>query len=263
MRPRVRSRGFALLLVLWTLVPVSALFLTLTGTARSDGQLTFNLRDAVRLQAAADGGIDSAVFALLRSSGRLPALRLSIGGARVTVMVTPLGGLLNPNLVQPELLASVLEQLGAEPARAASVASAILDWRTPGKTARPGGAKAAEYRSAGLDYGPPGAPFESIDEVRQVLGMTPALFAALRPSLTLYTNEPAEAALATGVVRAALLRQGIAPARGAGFGDTFRIDAVAEIRGARVERQAVVRLGPTAGSRPWRMLAWTTGAEPP
>jgi general secretion pathway protein K len=44
----------------------------------------------------------------------------------------------------------------------------------------------AEYQAAGLDYRPPGAPLETLDELGRVLGMTPAILATIRPYLTLY-----------------------------------------------------------------------------
>ena len=44
----------------------------------------------------------------------------------------------------------------------------------------------AEYRGAGLDYGPPLEPLETLGELRRVLGMTPATFAAIRPHLSLF-----------------------------------------------------------------------------
>jgi general secretion pathway protein K len=67
-----RQRGFALLIVLWLLVPLSVLFLVLSGTARSDAQLTANLRDAAAMEEAADGAINTAIFALLERGAAAP-----------------------------------------------------------------------------------------------------------------------------------------------------------------------------------------------
>jgi len=84
--------GFALLIVLWTLVPIALLFVMLTAAARSDAQLTANLRSAAELEATADGAIYSALFDLLqrgavRRNG--PPLALRLSNADVLVDVRP------------------------------------------------------------------------------------------------------------------------------------------------------------------------------
>ena len=51
------------------------------------------------------------------------------------------------------------------------------------------GAKAPEYQAAGLTYGPADAPFETIADLRRVLGMTPALYAAVADNLTIFSRQ--------------------------------------------------------------------------
>ena len=254
-----RKQGFALLIVLWLLVPLSVLFLTLSGVARSDSRLTYNLRDAAALAAAAAGGIETAIFGLLSRGSSTAPLRLSLGGVSVAVRIESLSGLVNPNIAPPELLRALLLRLGAEPPRADRLASAIADWRAPGLQRRPNGAKTADYRAAGLDYGPPGAPLESLGELRQVLGMTEPIFAALQPNLTLFTDRPPDPALAPPVVQAALGDIGVRAARAGERGDAFRISAEAtNPAGARVVRQATIKLDASERGRGWRVLAWET-----
>ena len=266
--PPSRNRGFALLIVLWMLVPLSALFLTLSGAARSDSQLAFNLRKAASLTAAADAGIETALFALLQPGGSAAPLRLSLGAPTVTIAVSveieDLSGLVNPNTAQPSLLRALLIRTGTDPARADRLASAIVDWRTPAQGRRPNGAKAEAYRAAGLDYGPPGEPIESLDELLLVLGMTQPTYQALLPNLTLATDRPPDPALAPPAVRAALGDLGIAarpgPAqRGPTSGEAFRIVAKADdATGAQIVRAATIKLGAGDQGRPWRVLDWNT-----
>lgn len=252
-----RERGFALLITLWLLVPLSALFLVLSGTARSDTQLTSNLRSAAQLEAAADGAIETAIFGLLQQrAGRSFTLRLP--DADVAVQVLEQSGLINPNAVTPDLLRAVLIRLGAAPEAAERVAAAVADWRTPGQVPRPNGAKAAQYRAAGRLYGPPGAPFETVGELRDVLGMTPRLFAALRPYLTLDTDREPVAALASPLVRAALGDVGVRDRAAQDPGDVFRITATATAGRAAVTRRAAVRMGYSPNRRLWRVLSWET-----
>src|SRR5262249_33023176 len=74
---------------------------------------------------------------------------------------------------------------------------------------------------AGLDYGPANAPFQTIDEMSLVLGMTPDTLALARPYLSIYTQSgQPNAEGASDVVRRALalakqkIRAGEAAAEG-------------------------------------------------
>lgn len=240
-----RDRGFALLIVLWALVPLSLLFTIMASAARSDAQLAGNLRQVAAAEAEADGAIYTAIFALMG------------GGAPAEAEITGLSGLVNPNLAPPAFIAALLVRLGAEPREAESLAAAVLDWRTPGQRPSPHGAKAAEYQAAGLSYGPPGAPFETLDELREVKGMTPGLWAALRPHLTLFTDGDPDPAAADPLVRGALRDMGLT--RGGAVARVVRITASAGRAGIAVTRSAVVRMAPTNSGRGWRVLSWKSG----
>ena len=265
MRPPRPDSGFALLFVLWTLVPLSLLFVMLAATARSDAQLTANLRGAAEIEAVADGAIYTAIFDLLRRGGATrdspsannpPAIgRLS--GADVGVAVIDQSGLVNPNIASPDLLGALLARLGADPGQAYRIAEAVADWRAPGRRAARRGVKAAQYQAAGLSYGPPGTPFETVAELGDVLGMTPALLAALAPHLTLYSDSDPDPALADPVVRAALRDLGLGERADPAVSRTFRITATAQRpAGARASRSAVVRIGPSPNGRGWSVLTW-------
>ncbi len=249
-----RPGGFALLIVLWMLVPLSILFLTVSGTARSDTQLTSNLHGAAELDAAAEAGIASAIFALLQGADDPGPIRLALPGAAVSVRTESLSGLVNPNTASPELLRALLLRLGAAPELASSLAAGIVEWRTQSQGDRPAAARAARYRAAGLDYGPPGAPFESLGELRDVLGMTPAMLSALLPDLSLFPDHEPQPGLAPPAVRAALADLGARDQGSRERGDVFRITATATGRGgAEAVRAAIVKIGLTANRRAWRV----------
>src|SRR5437773_2437588 len=127
----------------------------------------------------------------------------------------------------------------------------------------------AGNRAAGLDYGRPSAPFETLGDLGRVLGMTPAVMIGIRPHLTLFGPPEPNPATTDPVVAAALALSsttGSLPARqpivqaGQASPDnlTVRITALASGPGnARVTRTAVVR---TAGTLPqgYAVLAWGT-----
>src|SRR5262249_26261268 len=67
----------------------------------------------------------------------------------------------------------------------------ILDWRSTSGLVHLHGATDEEYALKGYPWRPRHGPFQSIDELKLVMGMTPALFARIRPALTVYTSRPA------------------------------------------------------------------------
>jgi general secretion pathway protein K len=187
------QRGFALLIVLWTVGFLALLGTRIVAAGRSDTRLADNLKQEAVLQAAADGAVAHVVFLMIaaRDPGMLPngAIRqVRVGQTWVLVRIENENDRVNLNTASGALLRALIIQVGGAPGLADRVAAAILDWRTAGANPRPGGAKAADYRAAGRAYGPPGAPFQSVGELADVLGMTPDLFTRLAPHLTVLTD---------------------------------------------------------------------------
>jgi len=187
------QRGFALLIVLWTVGFLALLGTRIVAAGRSDTRLADNLKQEAVLQAAADGAVAHVVFLMIaaRDPGMLPngAIRqVRVGQTPVLVRIENENDRVNLNTASGALLRALIIQVGGAPGLADRVAAAILDWRTAGANPRPGGAKAADYRAAGRAYGPPGAPFQSVGELADVLGMTPDLFTRLAPHLTVLTD---------------------------------------------------------------------------
>jgi general secretion pathway protein K len=204
-----RQQGFALLIVLWSLVLLALLGSQILATARQDAQIARNTLESAELEAAANGAVQQAIYAVLDGTNRhwnadgVPRT-LRIGRTLVSVRVENEIDKVNPNIASIELLQALLRQVGADPATAAGVAAAIVEWRLAGGNgARPGPAL-ARYVAAGRDYGPSGAPFVSLEEVGAVLGMTPDLLVRLGPHLTLFTEDDPTTATGDPVVAQAL-----------------------------------------------------------
>ena len=65
---------------------------------------------------------------------------------------------------------------GVEQDKATRLASALVDWRDADSLTQPqGGAEDPEYAAAGLPYGAKDAPFETVAEAEQVLGVDPRI----------------------------------------------------------------------------------------
>ncbi len=260
--PALREKsdsGFALIIVLWTLVLVALLVAQLNSAGRTEAQLASNLRGAAALQAATDGAIQDAVFHLIDHSPRHWAADnkphvVTIAGAAVTVRIESQAGKINPNSAPPNLLNQLLRQVSRDPRTAATIAAAIAAWRSP---LVPAAEQAAAYRAAGHDYVPPDAPFESLDELGLVLGMTPALLARLTPHLSLYRNGAPDPASADPVVAAALEAwSGQRPTPTSAPPDESLVIISANANG-RASRHATIQLTPGAADGPFRFLDWS------
>ncbi len=267
---RERSRGFALLIVLWTMVLLALLVTEITSAGRSDAELAANLRGSAVAEASADGAEAIALFHYLDPSAlHWPAdgvrHRLRIGDAEVAVTMTDEDGLVNPNTASASLLMALLRRIGVDPGGAARLAAAMVDWRSSAGTApSPFAAKMLPYRAAGMAWGPPSGPFRSAGEIALVLGMTPTLLARLRPHISVFTEGGIDSALADPIVRAALADANggiVPPALGdSGAARTLRITARATANdGSRFTRTSVVSVNPANGAL--ATLAWRQGGS--
>jgi general secretion pathway protein K len=256
------DRGFALLIVLWSMVLLSLLFSRLVSAGRSEAEIAFNLRRAAELQAQADGVLYTVIFGLLGGPGPWRAdgavRRLRLPAAVASVSVVNLAGRINPNAAPPALLEALLHAVGADATTARNVSQAIADWRSPDVQ---GPFEAPQYRAAGLSYLPAGSPFQSLDEIGLVLGMTPELLADLAPHLSLYNADNPDPRFADAVVRQALKDAGMAvtvsstppPLR------DVAIDVVMRgADGAEATRSADVVLKTSSTATGFAILTWRT-----
>lgn len=256
-----RQRGFALLIVLWTLA-ILALFGThMLETARLDTQRARNLLDAVELETATNGAVQQAIYSVLDSSGQHwnadnTAHIVDVGGTLVVVRVESESDKVNPNVASVGLLQALLMQVGTDPTTAATVAGSIAEWR--GGVQGRARAASARYVAAGLDYAPAGEEFTHLDELGAVLGMTPDLLARLRPHLTLFTDANPSTITADPVVAQALAKAGqVADAAGAGDADIVSLTADTYGPGpVRFGVHAVVRINARVAGRRYDVLAY-------
>lgn len=265
-----QSRGFALIIVLWVLVLIAFITMHLVGSGRVELRIAGNLVANSVGQAAADGAVWRTVFELMQPD---PAKRwpldgslhvVAIGGSRVEVRVYDEAARINPSLAQPRVLEALLTVTGSDPETARRLAAAIGAWVGSAGAALKRGALVAEYRNAGRDYAPPGEPLEQLDELRQVIGMTPQIFAAIRPHLSLFAPAEPDAAYADPVVKAVIAAlagpQAAALPLAPRLSDTLTARIVANAVGpgnARMTRLAIVRAMPGSGS--YSILSWDSG----
>jgi len=293
---RRRSSGAALLLVLWMIVLLTALVGAFAMTARVEHLQGQVLARGMNAQAAARAGLEYALHRLAQSDPRVQwqpdgrPYEWEYAGAQVQVRIIAEGGKVDLNQSDATLLAGLLRALGSDPGEATRLAGAIIDWRDPDSLSQPaGGAEDADYAAAGRAYGAKDAEFESIAELEQVLGFTPALYAKIAPHVTVHSRSPRpDPAFATapvldamgmegerivagrGVVDPAtglpLVGGGALPSLGGGpaAGGTYSIDSRAQLADGRQSllRAVVQTNAPTGLGAAYTTLHWEEGASP-
>lgn len=261
-----RGKGFALLIVLWSLVLIGLLTTQILASGRTAMLLARNIREAAQARAAADGAIQEAIFHLLLTGGDHWAADGSVhalddGGIPIAIRADSLAGTINPNLASTALLAGLFQAAGAGPGQAHRIADAIIAWRSPPLDDKQEKAELAAYRRLGLPYGPPGHDFADLSELADIAGMPPALLANAMPYLSLYQTGDPDPAKAVPKVRQALALSGQSGADGGaytGVAPVVAIQAVAGVKGKfAVRRVAIVSLIGQNGPSPFQILAVT------
>ncbi|WP_045761997.1 general secretion pathway protein GspK [Xanthomonas albilineans] len=276
-----RSRGAALVLVLWLIALLTALIGAFALTARTEGLEGKVLGDGAQAQERARAGLEYALTRLA-STATQPGWRVDgrryrwqYADASVDLRLTDESGKVDLNKADASLLAALIRAVGEDPQRAQRIAGAIVDWRDPDNLSQPsGGAEDPDYAAAGLPYGAKDAPFESLDELQLVLGMDPALYAKLLPNVTLYSGilrpgpefAPAPVLTALGMdaqqVLAQRERNDQTPGIGASGRGTYSVESRARLENGReAVLRAIVRLGssPLPGSA-YTVLRWEEGS---
>ncbi|MDX1626144.1 MAG: type II secretion system protein GspK [Wenzhouxiangellaceae bacterium] len=195
--PVQRARGIALVVVLWMLALLTIIVGTYAVLARTETLQSRFLFDATTARYAAEAGLHRAVVELRNpdietrwvADGR-PYV-FEFGDAEVEVRITDETGLIDVNAAaqgMPDMLMARFENAGLAPEDAEILVARIQDWIDPDEAPRVLGAELQEYEQAGLPYGPANAPFGSVEELQQVLGVSWPLFRAISDSLTIHSG---------------------------------------------------------------------------
>jgi general secretion pathway protein K len=260
-------RGFALVIVLWSMALLALLAAQLTSSARVQLRLAANTRDTATAEAAADGAIREAMFALAGDAATgSPGQRrrIRIGDAVVDVVLDDEAAKINPNATSLQVLRGLLAAVGVDQARAARLAGEIVDWRNRSTDSILGGPKVDQYRMRGLPYRSADRPFDSVDEISLIPDMTRDIIARLSPWLSVWHEGDVSARTDTSPVESVMADASVsrAGAPGPGYHSAnliMRVTATAVVHGqTRFVRSAVVRireLGTSDGAL-FQILTW-------
>ena len=208
-RSTSRSQGVALMAVLWLLAVLSLLAATVATLSMSSRREATDNTPIERLELLADSTIRLTILKVIaaprtRDGAMSLDSQFSVFDTSVTVNIELENGRIDLNTAADDLLFAFFMANGWSESEARILVARIADWKDPDDTTRTGGAELPEYLAASKKYGPRNAPFEAVEELRQVLGAE-TLKPGLLDSFTVYTHAvmPAEYA-ASPPVKAAL-----------------------------------------------------------
>ncbi|MEH2500339.1 general secretion pathway protein K [Bradyrhizobium sp. AZCC 1678] len=201
-RDHAGESGFALVLVIWGLGLISLIAITVMTAERFRILATANLIVSARAEALAEAGVNLVRVELISAMGGgsasgfrfatngAPLVCAMPGGALAALAVEDEGGKADLNTASPKLMSALLRGFGAGLDESDRLAAAIAEFSRTSRNAVLDDVVFAAYATEGRAYGPKKAPFESVLELDQVIGMRPDLLRAILPYVTVYSRKP-------------------------------------------------------------------------
>lgn len=245
---RHAQRGFALVLVLWVLALMTVMTLSYSRAVRTETRIAGHTMQAMKARAIAQAGIWLGVRELLdrnaRANDAAQPLVTSFAEGSVTARFLDQEGLVDLNAAGADLLELAARAAGIDPANARDLVATLIAHRE----------RRAPPRNNTGESRP--TPFRSVEELRDLPGITPDVFARLRPLVTVHSGRYG-------------IDPQVAPAPLAGAGATtaqqiqssrrlFAIVSEGVIGDATQRVEAVIRLGGPI-QQPYAVYAWREG----
>jgi general secretion pathway protein K len=195
---RSAERGFALVAILLVLGLLGVIGAEFAYSMRLEASAMRAWRDGMTAAHLAEAGVEQALreisadigFAITAPDGmltffnrdrvvipRLPRAKVRLGPGEFSYVITDEQSRININGGSPERLQQLLQCLGVDKINRDKIVDAILDWIDPNNEHRLNGAESEDYYlTLPTPYRARNAPIESITELLQIKGITPALF---------------------------------------------------------------------------------------
>lgn len=194
------SKGVALIMVLWVIAVLSVVVLEFSFAMRTEVTITKNYKEELQLYGIVQGGIQRAIAELIyKHDSGVQQLRKSLKADEVPpekkewstdgrsyffpfdqgtceIKIMSEAGKININLVSEATLRKIITVFGLEGEARDIVVDSILDWRDTDDLYRINGAEDSYYQSLKEPYFAKNGPFDSIEELLLVRGVTRTLF---------------------------------------------------------------------------------------
>ena len=195
------ERGVALLMVLWIFMVLTVLVAEFSRSMRDDAVAAQNVAEEVQARGVAIAGMNTAIYRTLKMREQhggddeadldqeeeerwLPDGTWhngQYGAGTYAVRMIDEGGKISLYRPDEALLRRIFQNLGLDQDSQEALTDAILDWRDPDSLRRLHGAEAEYYLKKPVPYRPKNGPFDSVDELLLVRGVTRELFFGIPP----------------------------------------------------------------------------------
>lgn len=185
------QKGLALFVVLWVLAILMVTVLSFSFLTRTETHATLGFKDTAERKFLAEAGIERAIIEILYRKQNIANVitpegsevwkadgtvyKEQLGDGFYTVSIMGEAGKLDINKSSEVLLKNLLLNSGIKEDAADSLVDCIMDWKDPSGMTRLHGAGNDYYMSLPVPYSIKGAPFDTLDELLLVKGVTPAL----------------------------------------------------------------------------------------
>ncbi len=285
-----RQKGVALVLVLWITLLMTVIAGSFALSARTEYMQSRIIFGSTQARFFAEAGINMAVFQLRNpdpESRWIPDGRtqeLELDGAKIEIKITDESGKIDLNQANEELLLGLFASVGVEFDEALGMVDKIMDWKDADEEVSLAGAEDDDYFAAGYAHGAKDAPFDTVPELVQVMGIDYETYLKLEPAVTVYSGRnninvgfaPKEVLMAIDGISAQMADDFISqrhdiddvsmelPLLAEGYsgqlrggGTTFSIISKATLpNGQWTELDATIRMGGTANGKPFRVVRW-------
>lgn len=192
----IQNRGLVLIIVLWIITLLTIMAGSLVYTVRTETLLTSHAVEQAQAHALAEAGLNYAALQILRPAsardwpvdGSQQTWRF--GPGRVFITVTDVSGKVDLNSADREMLGILLTAAGTLEEDLDGLLDTIEDWRDADDLRRVNGAESDEYEAAGRSIGPKNKPFDSVEELQQVLGISSAVYRKMAKWVTVFSRQP-------------------------------------------------------------------------
>jgi general secretion pathway protein K len=188
----MNERGVVLVVVLWFFVLLFVVALDFSASVREDAMAAQRFSEDVEGYYLALAGFAQGLHRLVQPvqlTSRTTAQPATLadgtwsdgelGKGTYRVRMVDEGGKINLNRADEELLRRVLTNIGIDETRAAIIVDSIMDWRDPDDLHRVNGAESEYYQSQPHPYTAKNGPFDMIEDLLWVRGVSAGLFYGL------------------------------------------------------------------------------------
>ncbi len=222
--------GFALVAVLLVLALLGVVGAEFSYSMRLEASAVRAYKDAILATHLAEAAVEQAIREIVADAGfvapaqdglltfytrertainRLPRTQVPLGPGHFSYRITDEEARLNLNTSPPERIDRLLQGLGLDKSARDTVLDSLQDWRDPNEEHRLNGAESDDYYlKLPVPYRARNANLESVTELLQIRGLTPALFhgAGTNPGLAEHVTVKSQGQVNLNTASAPVLR---------------------------------------------------------